>query len=103
MSQIVYLVKITTAPGRRDDAAAILSPLVDATAGEAGTVQYVMHADTTDADTIWFYEVYADQAAFDAHIGSSAMAEVGGKLGGGLLAGPPDMRALEVIQAKGGA
>src|SRR5262245_50283456 len=99
MSQIVYLVKITTTPRHRDDAVAVLSPLVDATAGENGTVQYVMHADTTDADTIWFYEVYADQAAFDAHVDNSAMTEVGGKLSNGLLAGPPDMQALEMIQA----
>lgn len=103
MSEIVYIVKVTTAPGRRDDALAVLGALVDATEGEDGTVEYVMHADAADTETIWFYEVYADQAAFDAHTGSAAMAEVGGKLGGGLLAGAPEMWRLEVVKRKGEA
>jgi quinol monooxygenase YgiN len=100
MPEIAYIVKVTTAPGRRDEALSALGTLVDATEGEPGTLQYMMHADGGDADVIWFYELYADQAAFEAHIGSTAMAEVGGALGG-LLAGPPDMHQVEVVRRKG--
>jgi quinol monooxygenase YgiN len=100
MPEIAYIVKLTTAPGRRDDALAALGKLVDATEDEPGTLQYLMHADGGDADVIWFYERYADQAAFEAHIGSTAMAEVGGSLGG-LLAGAPDMRQVEIVRRKG--
>ena len=100
MSQIAYVVKLTAAEGKRDEVLSALGKLVAATEDEPGTVQYVMHTEVNDPNVIWFYEVYADQAAFEAHIGSTTMAEVMGSLGG-LLDGPADMRQLEVEQAKG--
>jgi quinol monooxygenase YgiN len=102
MSEIVYIVKLTAASGRRHEALEVLGGLVEATEGEAGTLQYLMHADGDDADVIWFYEAYADQAAFEAHIGSTAMAEIGGALGG-LLAGAPEMHPMVVTKRKGGS
>jgi quinol monooxygenase YgiN len=56
----------------------------------------------TDPNVIWFYELYADQAAFEAHAGSPTMLEVMGSLGG-LLGGPADMRQLDVVRHKGAA
>jgi quinol monooxygenase YgiN len=103
MAQIAYVVKLTAAEGRRDEALATLGKLVDATEDEPGTVQYLMHTETNAPDTIWFYELYADQAAFEAHSGSPTMAEVIGQLGSGLLAGAADMRQLDVIRHKGEA
>jgi quinol monooxygenase YgiN len=103
MAQIAYVVKLTAADGRRDEALVTLGKLVDATEGEPGTVQYLMHTETKDPNTIWFYELYADQAAFEAHSGSPTMAEVVGQLGGGLLAGAADMRQLDVVRHKGEA
>jgi quinol monooxygenase YgiN len=47
--------------------------------------------------------VYADQAAFDAHSGSSTMAEIGAALGGGLVAALPEMHRVEVVRRKGEA
>ena len=102
MSQIAYVVKLTAAEGKRDEALATLGKLVAATGDEPGTVQYVMHTEVDDPQVIWFYELYADKAAFEAHIGSTTMAEVMGSLSG-LLDGPADMRQLEIVQAKGGA
>lgn len=101
MSEFAYIVKVTAAPGRRDDALAALGKLVDAVEDEPGTLQYVMHTDAGDADVIWFYECYADRAAFEAHVGSDAMAAVGGALGG-LLAGAPEMHELAIVRRKGG-
>ena len=102
MPDLAYIVKLTAVPGRRDDALAALGKLVDAAETEPGTLVYAMHADTTDPDVIWFYEHYADQAAFDAHTGSATMAEIGGALAG-LVAAPPDMRLLEIARRKGEA
>jgi quinol monooxygenase YgiN len=103
MSDIVYIVKLTTAPGRRDEALAALGKLVDAAESEPGTLSYAMHTDAADADVIWFYEVYADQAAFEAHSGSPTMAEIGAALGGGLVAALPELHRVDVVRRKGEA
>lgn len=100
MSQIAYVVQMTAAEGKRDELLAVLAELVDATGGEPGTLQYVLHTEAGNPDVVWFYEVYADQAAFDAHTGSAAMAEVIGSTAG-LVAGPPDMRRLDIVRRKG--
>src|SRR5262245_6419416 len=100
MADLAYIVKLRTVAGKRDDVLAAMGPLVDATEDEPGTLVYVMHADTTDPDVIWFYERYVDQDALTAHMGSAAMAEAGGKLGG-LLAAAPEMTPAEVVRSKG--
>lgn len=100
MSQIAYVVKLTTAEGKREEALAALGKLVVATEDEPGTLEYRMHTEANDPNVIWFYELYADKAAFETHIGSPTMAEVMGSLGG-LLDGPADMRQLEIVRAKG--
>lgn len=102
MAELAYVVKLTAAEGKVDEALATLGKLVDATESEPGTLQYVLHTDTTEPNVIWFYELYADQAGFEAHAASTAMAEVMGALGG-LLDGPADMRRLEIVRRKGAA
>jgi (4S)-4-hydroxy-5-phosphonooxypentane-2,3-dione isomerase len=101
VSQIAYIVKVNAADGKRDEAIAALGRLVDAAASEPGTLQYVLYADTTNPTAIWFTELYADAAAFQAHMSSPAMAEVAGSLGD-LLDGPPDLRRVEIVKRKGG-
>jgi (4S)-4-hydroxy-5-phosphonooxypentane-2,3-dione isomerase len=101
MPDVAYIVKLTAADGKRDEAIAALGRLVDATESEPGTLQYVFYADSTDPSAIWFTELYADEAAFNAHMSSATMAEVVGSLGG-LLGGPADMRRVEIFKRKGG-
>jgi quinol monooxygenase YgiN len=103
MAQIAYVVKLTAAEGKRDEALATLGKLVDATDGEPGTLQYLLHTEAAEPDIIWFYELYADEEAFTVHSTSPTMAEVLGALGGGLLAGAADMRKLDVVRHKGEA
>jgi quinol monooxygenase YgiN len=103
MAQIAYVVKLTAAEGKRDEALATLGKLVDATDGEPGTLQYLLHTEAAEPDIIWFYELYADEEAFTVHSNSPTMAEVLGALGGGLLAGAADMRKLDVVRHKGEA
>ncbi|HET6951866.1 MAG TPA: putative quinol monooxygenase [Acidimicrobiales bacterium] len=100
MSEITYIVKITAAEGKLDEALAVLGTLVDAADAEPGTLAYELHTDAGDPDVIWFYERYADKAAFDAHVSSAAMAEVMGRMGS-LVAGPPDMRRVDLVRRKG--
>jgi quinol monooxygenase YgiN len=102
MSEVAYIAKLTAADGKRDEAIAALGRLVEAAESEPGTLQYVLYADTTDPAAIWFTELYADEASFQAHMSSPAMAEVAGALGG-LMGGPPDLRRLEIVKRKGDA
>jgi quinol monooxygenase YgiN len=102
VSEIAYIVKITTAEGKRPDALAVFAKLVAATEDEPGTLQYALHTDAAEPSAVWFYERYADQAALDAHAGSTAMAEAMGAFAG-LLGGPAEMHVLSIAQAKGGA
>ena len=81
MSKIGVVAKIPCQPGKRADAAAALGELVEATQSEAGTALYIMHEDTKDDDVLWMYELYDDQAAFDAHMGSEAFGAMFAKLG----------------------
>jgi quinol monooxygenase YgiN len=102
MSEVAYIAKLTAADGKRDEAIAALGRLVDAAESEPGTLHYVLYADTTDPATIWFTELYADEASLEAHMSSPAMAEVVGSLAG-LMGGPPDLRRVEIVKRKGDA
>jgi len=50
-------------------------------ANEDGTEHYVMHRSQRDPNVFYVTEIYADQAALDAHSGSEAFAGLVGKLG----------------------
>ena len=52
MAQIAYVVKLTAAEGKRDEALAALGKLVAATEDEPGTVQYLMHTEVNEPTTM---------------------------------------------------
>ena len=69
-------------PGRRAALLEVLRELVDAAAvDEPGTLVYVMHEAADDPDTVVSYELFADEAALDAHKASAAVAAVMPRLG----------------------
>ncbi|MDQ1509008.1 MAG: hypothetical protein QOG50_852 [Actinomycetota bacterium] len=69
-------------PGRREDLLEVLRELVDAAAAdEPGTLVYVMHEVDDDPDTVVSYELFADEAALDAHKASPTVAAVMPRLG----------------------
>ena len=74
---------------------------VAATEGEPGTLPYAVHTGESDPNVVWFYELYADKDALDAHSGSTAMAEAMTAFGG-LLGGVPEMHVLSIAHRKGG-
>jgi quinol monooxygenase YgiN len=100
MPEIAVLVRLTAVEGKRDEALAVLGRLVDATESEPGTVQYTLASDVLDPSVIWFSELYADQAALEAHATTSTMAEVMGLLSG-LVAGAAEMHQATVVRRKG--
>jgi quinol monooxygenase YgiN len=48
---------------------------------EPGTEHYVLHRSSTEPNKFFVTELYVDQAALDAHMGSAAFATFGGSLG----------------------
>ncbi len=99
MAKVSVIAKITALPGMRDEVVSVLSDVVKATEGEAGTELYAMNVDSADANVIWFYEIYADQAALAAHGGSEAMKAAGGKLRD-KAAGRPELHVCELVTGK---
>ena len=69
-------------PGRRGELLELLRELVDAAAAEEpGTLVYVMHEAADDPDTVVSYELFADEAALEAHKESPVVAAVMPRLG----------------------
>jgi quinol monooxygenase YgiN len=99
-TQVAVLAKIPAAPGKRDELVAALQGALDTAQGEAGTTYYILHADAKDADVVWFYELYADQAAVDAHMGSEAFKAMGPVIGP-FLGGRPELTFLTPLGGKG--
>ncbi|HEY2430256.1 MAG TPA: putative quinol monooxygenase, partial [Acidimicrobiales bacterium] len=91
--------RITALPGKRDEVVAVLSEVVAAARDEPGTLLYAMNVDKAEEDVIWFYEVYADDAAMAAHGGSEAMKAAGGKLRD-KAAGRPELHMLDLVDGK---
>jgi quinol monooxygenase YgiN len=100
-TKISAIVKLVAKPGRRDDivkAFADVRPLVD---DEAGTEHYSLHLDQGDENVAWVVEVYADQAAFEAHGGGQVIATLMGALGDTLAEGGFEMNLATPTPSKG--
>ena len=100
MSQIAVIARIPAVPGKRAKLVKALQQALDNVAGEPGTLQYILHEDVKDADAVWFYELYTDQAALDAHSTSDGMKALGPALAG-LVAGRPELTIVKPVGGKG--
>jgi quinol monooxygenase YgiN len=100
MPKLAVIAKITALPGLRDEVVAVLSDVVAASKDEPGTLLYAMNVDRSEADVVWFYELYSDEAALAAHGGSEAMKAAGGKLRD-KAAGRPELHLLDLVDGKG--
>lgn len=58
---------------------------------EAGMVTYEPYVSVEDADTVFMYELYRDQAALDAHRANTALDPFRARFKN-LLAGAPEVR-----------
>jgi quinol monooxygenase YgiN len=99
--KIAVHVKLTAPAGKGDELVAAFNELypgpLDA---EPGTELHVIHQAKDDPDTIFFYEVYTDDAAYQAHSQGEGLKAVLPKLAG-LVAAPPEMVVGHPRNAKG--
>lgn len=100
MPRIGVIAKLTAQEGKRDDMVRSFEAMFPQVESEEGTEVYVLHKAVEDADVVWFYEMYSDEAALGAHATSDTMKEVGRALRG-FLAAPPEIARLEPLRAKG--
>jgi quinol monooxygenase YgiN len=97
---IVVIARIRAKSGQGDELEVHLRRIVEwVTENEAGTLTYVCSRSTKDADTFTFFERYADQSAFDAHVASREFAAFGKQIGG-LLAAAPEIETYTEVAAK---
>ena len=101
MGKIAVHAKLTAAEGKGADVVAAFSSLYDGPLGaESGTEVHVIHQAKDNPDIVFFYELYTDDAAFQAHGQGEALRSVFPKLAG-LLAGAPEMVIGEPRNATG--
>jgi quinol monooxygenase YgiN len=98
MPKTALFASFKAAPGKLDELVAALRPLIDHVGTEPGTEVYAMH--TSGDDTVWFYELYADDDAFKTHGGSEAMKAAFGRTAG-LTEGRPEVLMGSPVVGKG--
>jgi quinol monooxygenase YgiN len=99
-NQVAVIAKLSAAPGKRDELVAALQVGLQNVESEEGTLLYLLHEDSGDADLLWFYELYSGQDAFLAHAGSDAFKALGATLAP-LLGGRPELSFLKPLGGKG--
>lgn len=72
-TRIGVLASLECPPGRRTDVLAAVHDLAAASADEPGTLLFEVFTERDDEDLVTVYEIYADDAAVEAHRGSPAM------------------------------
>ncbi len=100
MSKVSLVAKIEAKEGKGDDLVAAFGELLDHVSAESGTIHYVVHRSTTEPDVFYVTEIYENQAALDAHMGSEKFAAFGGSLGDIVASG--DLQMLVPVGAAKG-
>ena len=100
MSKVAVLAKLKSAPGKRAELVQAFQFALDNVQNESGTLTYILHEDVKDEDGLWFYEIYSDQAAFEAHGSADWFKELGPKVGP-LMGGRPELIMLNPVGGKG--
>jgi quinol monooxygenase YgiN len=99
MSAVTVVATLRAAKGKADALAALLTEqraVIRKT--ETGCLVYRVHRSTQDPDAFLFYEIYADDAAFDAHRASPHLAAYRKRREDeGLLEGSVDVKVYRAI------
>lgn len=101
MSKISMIAKMSAAEGKEAELEARFRELIAAADEEPGCEVYSVHKDTKNPGVYYFFELYRDGDALAVHGKGDRMKEAMGALGGGLLAGRPEIIAMDPIAAKG--
>lgn len=97
-----HVAKFVAADGRRDELIEILRPMFEEVKKEPGTLLYMMHVCPDDPGVVWFYERYADEAAFERHRTSATHDAVVARMMP-LLDPRTEIRYLDLIDCKANA
>lgn len=73
MTERMMIATMKAQPGRGAELRDAFGGMYEQVATEPGTLQYML-VEGDEADTFYFIERYADQAAMDAHMASPALA-----------------------------
>lgn len=100
MTKVAVWAKLPAAPGKRDELVAALQTALETAQGESGTIYYMLHTDPADDNSLFMYELYENQDALNAHMGSDAFKALGPAIGP-LLGGAPQLSILGPVGGKG--
>jgi quinol monooxygenase YgiN len=81
MAKVSVIAKIEAKDGKGDELVAAFEKLLADVANEPRTIHYILHRSTTDPNVLYMTEIYEDQAALDAHMGSDYFKSFGASLG----------------------
>ena len=98
MSKISLIAKLPCAEGQNEGFEAALADMIAASNEEAGLEIYSAHKG--DDNNYWFFELYTDQAAVEAHGKGDGM-KAAMRAIGAFMAGAPEVHKLEPVVAKG--
>lgn len=80
--QVSMVVRLAVNPDRADEFPAQCDALMDhIAANEPGCLHYTLHRSSTEPNVFFMTEIYENQAALDAHMGSDAFAAFGAGMG----------------------
>ena len=97
---IALLAKLKVQPGKEAEFEAAAKEMIAIVkTAEPGTLAYILHKNTKDPTEFIYYEVYQDQAAFEAHGKTDHMRAFGGKIGA-ILAGRPELTFISEVAKK---
>jgi quinol monooxygenase YgiN len=99
MGKVAVLAKLVAHEGRGDELVAAFEELFEQVEQEAGTEVYALNRSTKEPDVFWFYELYGDRDAFQAHGSSDAMQRAFAVLGP--LMASSELVIGEPVRAKG--
>ena len=91
------LVRLQAKSGMRTALLDVLNTYIDGLDEEPGTEVFVLSTDPDDADVVWLYEVFTDDAAQDAHRAAPGFAQMLGSMSE-LLATPPGVLRLDPLR-----
>jgi (4S)-4-hydroxy-5-phosphonooxypentane-2,3-dione isomerase len=74
MRQIAMVAHVRVREGKSDEFLAAFASLLEQAEKEPGTLVYLVQRSKDDPHVFWSSEVYADEAAFEAHRGSEVHA-----------------------------
>ncbi len=100
MSKISLIAKLTAAEGKSSELEVALAGVIAAAEEEAGLEVYSAHAANDEPGVYYFFELYRDDAAIEAHGKGDAMRAAMGAFGG-LLGGRPEITKMTPVAAKG--